>query len=234
MNECIILTIVPEWGNEANAIHPILLRDEEHLALIDCGYVGSLPLLVEALQTNGVSPRELTHVVITHHDHDHIGALAGLKQSNPRVQIITSAAEAPYLTGTFPSLRLTQARAIQPTLTGEAQAAGLAFIDLLEHVESVAVDSTVADGDVLPFCGGCNVIFTPGHTQGHLSLYLPALDTIIAGDAAVLESGKLVLANPQYAQDFDRADRSLQAILAIGAKTIVCYHGGAFSGNPLV
>ena len=97
------------------------------------------------------------------------------------------------------------------------------------EVEAAEVDTTVSDGDVLPFCGGCLVIATPGHTLGHLSLYLPALDTLVAGDAAVLSAGKLALANPQYAQDLAQAELSLQKIISIGAKTIVCYHGGVLT-----
>ena len=229
MNELTILKIVPDWGDATNAIYPVLLRDEEHLVLVDCGFVGSYPLLCEALESHGVSPDALTHVIITHHDHDHVGALAALKRDNPRIQAVSSMAEAPYIAGEEPSLRLTQARAIQPKLTGDAEAAGLGFIGLLEQVEAAQVDTTVSDGDVLPFCGGCRVIATPGHTLGHLSLYLPALDTLVAGDAAVLSAGKLALANPQYAQDLAQAELSLQKIISIGAKTIVCYHGGVLT-----
>lgn len=34
------------------------------------------------------------------------------------------------------------------------------------------VDKILFDGEELSFCGGIQVIFTPGHTQGHISLYL--------------------------------------------------------------
>ena len=229
MNELAILKIVPDWGDASNAIYPVLLRDEEHLVLIDSGYVGSHTLLSAAMEAHGVSLDQLTHVIITHHDHDHVGALAALKRSNPRIQIVSSAAEAPYIAGTMPALRLTQARAIQPTLTGDAAAAGLGFIGLLEQVEPVDVDWTVSGGDVLPFCGGCEVVATPGHTPGHLSLYLPASRALIAGDAAVLDSGKLVLANPRYAENLALAEQSFRKIAAIDAETIVCYHGGVLT-----
>lgn len=226
MNELFVLKIVPGWGNESNAVHPVLLCDETSLVLIDCGFVGSLDLLTSALAAYGVTLARLTHVILTHHDHDHVGTLAALKRINPRIQIIANAAEAPFLDGTAPALRLTQARAIQPSLAAEAQAAGLAFIDLLEQVEPAPVDLQVSDGDVLPFCGGCKVVATPGHTLGHLSFYLPALDTMITGDAAMLESGQLALANPQFAEDLALAEQSFQRILDFNAKTVVCYHGG--------
>ena len=133
MNEFTILKIVPDWGDATNAIYPVLLRDETHLALIDCGFIGSYPLLSKALKLHGVFPEALTHVIMTHHDHDHVGALAALKRENPRIQIVSSVAEAPYIAGKEPPLRLKQARAIQPTLTGTAEAAGLGLIGLLKQ-----------------------------------------------------------------------------------------------------
>ncbi|MPN01564.1 hypothetical protein SDC9_148774 [bioreactor metagenome] len=104
----------------------------------------------------------------------------------------------------------------------------MAFLSLLEQVEPADVDWTVSEGNVLPFCGGCDVLATPGHTLGHISLYMRAWDTLVAGDAAVLDSGALGLANPQFAEDRALAECSLQRILTFGAKTIICYHGGIF------
>lgn len=228
MNELFLLHIAPEWGDASSTISPVLLRDESNLVLIDSGYVGSMPLLSAALAKLGFSPAQLTHVIVTHHDHDHVGTLAALKRSNPQLKIISSQLEAAYIAGKAPALRLTQARAIQPTLTADAQAAGLAFLSLLEQVEPADVDWTVSDGDALPFCGGCDVLATPGHTLGHISLYMRAWDTLVAGDAAVLDSGALALANPQFAEDRALAEHSLQRILTFGAKTIICYHGGIF------
>jgi len=227
MNELLVLRIVPEWGNEANAIHPVVVRTGDCLALFDCGYQGSLPAIQAAFAQHGLSCSDLTHVLLTHHDHDHVGALAALKRKYPQIQVVACRAEAAYIDGSKPPLRLTQARAIQPTLIGDAAAKGLAFIQMLEQTESVPVDIVVTGGEVLPICGECEVIATPGHTTGHTSYYLPAFDTLIAGDAAVVENGALISANPQYAEDLTLAEQSLQTILLHSAKTIVCYHGGA-------
>ena len=229
MHQLIILPIIPSWTDESGAIYPVLLQDEQSLVLVDCGYVGFLPVLEAALAAHGFSCADLTHVFITHHDHDHVGTLAALKKNNPRIQIVANAAEADYISGKKPALRLTQARKLQETLPPEQAAAGQAFIDLLCSVEPAAVDLVVQGGDLLPWCGGCEVLTTPGHTLGHLSLYARALETLITGDAAVLENGSLILANPDYAEDLPLAQQSLEKIRAVGAKSVVCYHGGVFS-----
>lgn len=226
MNELIVLDLSPAWGNETNIIHPVILRDDQRLVLVDCGYIDSLPLLEAAFTAHSLSLSDLTHVIITHHDHDHVGTLAALKRRNPQMKVVTSRAEEAYLSGKLPALRLTQARAIQPSLSGEAAEAGLSFLSLLAQVEPVVPDQLVKEGDVLPFCGGCEILETPGHTRGHISLYIPAKQTLITGDAAVVADHTLHLANPQYAEDLASAETSLSRLIQVGAKHLVCYHGG--------
>jgi glyoxylase-like metal-dependent hydrolase (beta-lactamase superfamily II) len=106
---------------------------------------------------------------------------------------------------------------------------GRAFCELLRSVEPVAVDQLLKDYDLLPFCGGCEVMMTPGHTPGHISLYLSELNTIISGDAIALENGEPVLANPQFTLDMNEANASMQRLIDYPADRIICYHGGVWN-----
>ena len=229
MQPITILTLIPEWTDESGAIHPVLLQDEQHFVLVDCGYTGFLPQLERALGEHGLTINDLTHVFLTHHDHDHVGTLAALKRSNPRIQVVAGKSEVDYIFGRKPALRLTQARTIQATLPPKHSASGQAFIEMIERVEPATVDLAVEGGDLLPWCGGCEVLATPGHTIGHVSLYVKSCDTMLAGDAAVLTSGVLMLANPEFAEDIEKAQQSLKQICEHRAKTVVCYHGGALT-----
>jgi glyoxylase-like metal-dependent hydrolase (beta-lactamase superfamily II) len=83
-------------------------------------------------------------------------------------------------------------------------------------------------GEQLPFCGGCEVLLTPGHTPGHISLFIPEFSSIIAGNAIALEDNKPVIANPQFTLDMEKATASMQYLLEHPAKQLICYHGGAF------
>jgi len=166
--------------------------------------------------------------LLTHQDHDHVGAAAAFKKAYPKVQVLASAEEAPYINGARPSLRLTQAEQLQQTLPPEQQAFGRAFCALLRSVEAIEIDQVLDGDEWLPFCGGCQVLATPGHTPGHISLYLPAFDTLLSGDAIALEDGRPVLANPQFTLDPVQAAASMQRLLSHPARTILCYHGGAF------
>jgi glyoxylase-like metal-dependent hydrolase (beta-lactamase superfamily II) len=175
-----------------------------------------------------LSPEAITHVILTHHDHDHVGAAAALKQEYPNVRILASAEEAPYVSGSKKSLRLEQAERLQKELPEEQQAFGAAFCDLLRSVEPVQVDRVLQEDERLPFCGGCQVLATPGHTPGHISLYLKEFDTILSGDAMALEQGQPVLPNPQFTLDLQRAKDSMQRLLSNPAQSIIFYHGGLF------
>lgn len=233
MNELIILKIEMAYGESRDHIYPVVLRDDKTCVLVDCGYVGSLPQIEDALCTQGLSPESVTHIILTHQDHDHIGAVAAFKAKYPLSRVLASAVEAPYIFGTRKSLRLEQAEKLQETLPPEQKAFGEAFCRLLRSVEPVGIDQPLSDNDFLPFCGGCRILATPGHTPGHIALFLPAFDTIISGDAMALETGKPVLANPQFTLDLELAAASMARLLSHPARKIICYHGGLFDKKPI-
>jgi len=93
------------------------------------------------------------------------------------------------------------------------------------------VDKTVEDGEVLPYCGGITVIYTPGHTPGHISLYLNQSKTLITGDALNLIEGQLVGPRPEYSSDIDTALKSLKKLTQYDIETVICYHGGVYQDN---
>ncbi|WP_341876650.1 MBL fold metallo-hydrolase [Defluviitalea saccharophila] len=225
------LSITMPFGNIENTVYPILLWDKQNIILVDCGFIGSLPLLEKELQRVGVSIQQLTGLVLTHHDHDHMGAAADLKKLNPDMKIYASAVEAPFISAKEKPLRLQQAEELQKMLPPEQQDFGKAFCNMLRQVEPVEVDVFLHDGEYMEWCGGCRVLATPGHTPGHISLLLERDSLIITGDAIALEDGKPVIANPQFTLDFEQATKSMEKLLALKAKTYYCYHGGTFINN---
>lgn len=228
MDQLIPLELVFSCDGAQKSLFPTLIRHEGGLALADCGYPGFLPLLEAAIRAQGLSPGALTHVVITHHDDDHMGALAELLDAYPRVRVLAGAEQAPYISGEKKSLRLQQAEALQASLPPEAQAWGLSFQQKLAAIRPARVDRALVPGETLPWCGGCRVLATPGHMPGHISLYFPRARAVITGDAAVVEDGALAVANPQYTLDMEAAQAALAMLLALPADTYYCFHGGAF------
>lgn len=226
-----LLDIEFTYNGQKQVITPVLLQDEGETILVDCGYPDFTPLLEKAAIRHKITLDSITKMIVTHHDMDHIGSLAALKRAYPHMVIIAHELDAPYIAGTKKSLRIQQAESTLDALPDEAKPDAEQFIRFLQTVEPVPVDWTVSQGDMLPWCGGIEIVHTPGHMPGHMSLYLPASKTLIAGDAVVIEQGKLGIANPHFTLDMDEAIRSVHRLLGYDVEQLVCYHGGLFHGD---
>lgn len=231
MEQIILLDVPFRFGEIEDRIHPAVLWDDREMVLVDCGYTGFMPHVEAAMAEKNLDCRRLTGIFITHHDHDHMGALAAFQKKYPKIRTIAGEKEAPYITGEKKSLRLTQAEEMQENLPEDQRAFGEAFCNVLRNVEPARVDRTVRGGDLLDWCGGCEVVETPGHTPGHLSLYLKNHRTVITGDAAVSEQGRLSVANPRFTLDMECAAASLGKLFAYDADIFLCYHGGIYTNK---
>jgi glyoxylase-like metal-dependent hydrolase (beta-lactamase superfamily II) len=101
--------------------------------------------------------------------------------------------------------------------------------EVLERLEPVGIDEYVEDGTRLDLAGGTKVISTPGHTPGHISLYLERSKVLIAGDALRAERGALNGPNPSMILEMRTAIQSIRRLADLEIDTIVCYHSGVVS-----
>lgn len=208
------------------SVYPMVLLGEKDTVLIDCGYPGSLELLEQQLRAHQINPESVTKLVLTHQDDDHIGAAAEWKEKYPKIQILASETEEPYLSGKKKNLRLAQAEAMQEKLPDDQKAWGEQFCERYRKLKPVPVDVVLQAGDVFDWGGGCEIVATPGHTPGHISIRALNGDFLVTGDAGVLEEGKLVVANPEFCLNLNAAKKSLDKILRLDCGEYICYHGG--------
>ncbi|WFA87152.1 MBL fold metallo-hydrolase [Paenibacillus amylolyticus] len=195
---------------EGNIIHPVLIWDEEMVVLIDTGFPGQYDDLCIALEKIGVPISRLKAVILTHQDVDHIGCLPEiLQECGDHVRVYAHELDKPYIEGQLPLLK-----------DGH-----------LEHPPMGKVDETVTDGQELPFCGGIRVIHTPGHTPGHISLYLMDSKTLIAGDSMYSVDGMLGGIHEPTTLDTETARISLKKYIELDISSVVCYHGGLSHRN---
>jgi glyoxylase-like metal-dependent hydrolase (beta-lactamase superfamily II) len=220
-----VLTINCHVGDRVEVLNPVMLVDENQMVLVDCGYPGSLPLLQEAAKKQHLLFEKITALVITHHDIDHMGAAFELVHAYPHIKVYASAAEAPYINGKKKSLRLQQAEELYPLLPDAYKPAALAFQNALMAMKPVRVDLMLDEKDQ-PFGNDLQVVFTPGHTPGHISLYLQNEKLLIASDALVVENNEFEIANPQFTLDLTGAIASVKKLSALSIHGMVCYHGG--------
>ncbi|MBM3157894.1 MAG: MBL fold metallo-hydrolase [Chloroflexi bacterium] len=82
----------------------------------------------------------------------------------------------------------------------------------------------VKDGDILPYLGGIQVIHTPGHTPGSISLYIPKNRMLFVGDTIVNNVNRLSRPLP-LRSNRDEAERSLKRLAELDMD-IVCFGHG--------
>lgn len=227
-----VLDLRYPYGECEEHVYPTVLFGQSDVVLIDCGYPGSLELLENELFRCGTALKHVTKLVLTHQDDDHTGAAAEVKERYPAIQILASGEEAPYISGLVKNLRLRQAEEMQAYLPEDQKAFGIQFCQRLRQVRPVPVDRVLHPGDRFDWGGGCEILSTPGHTPGHISIR--ALDNgfLITGDAAVVENGALAIANPEFCLDPEAAEKSLEKLLLYHPRRYLCYHGGPLD-NPL-
>lgn len=154
-----------------------LIVEQSDLVLIDAGVCRSFDPLVAAIRSLGYSPEQLSSILLTHADLDHVGAAPALKERFG-AHIYTSQVEADAL-AQGQSSRQIRAGLLSPFLS---------WLERRSGAMQVQVDQVLAEGDQLPILGGLRVISSPGHTPGHLSFYSPREGLLFAGDSVSTRS----------------------------------------------
>jgi hypothetical protein len=211
-------------------MNPVVIWDNENVVLIDTGLPQQFDILKSELAEIGLTPGQITHILFTHHDIDHIGCAKEFQKESPKIETIAHEKEASYINGQKIPHKLAALEANVENLSAEERG----FYEMLKQGfanRQIEITKTVKDGDLLPICGGIQVILTSGHTIGHVSYYLIESKVLIGGDAVNAANGELRAPNPMYSYDMKNAMGSLEKLLLFDIETIVAYHGGIVEGN---
>jgi len=178
--------------------HPAAAETPRGLALLDVGNPNAVEQVESHLENRGYGWDDVSAVVVTHQDNDHAG---GLAQIADRIDAPVYAHEraAPHVDGR------------EPLFGYDAE-------------RYPPVDVEIVDGvRFRTGAGPMEVVFTPGHAPGHVSLYFPDADLLVAADALAAPDGELVL--PKVADEDDARD-SVARLADLDFERTLCYHGG--------
>lgn len=222
MTELIIIPLLFEMGEMRFYIYPVVLKNDDNLILIDAGYPMFLPMIEEAFKKKNLDIQNLQQVILTHHDHDHMGALKALVTKYPYVKVKCSGEQLPYVLGRKKSLRLEQV---------EKNGADAGFIGMLKSVEYLDAAFPLADNEII--CEGVKVIETPGHMPGHISIYIEPIKTLVSGDFLTSEGGVLAIADERFVLNKEEEIESLKKIVNLDIQKIICFHGGEYTSKNI-
>jgi glyoxylase-like metal-dependent hydrolase (beta-lactamase superfamily II) len=218
------------FGSE-NIIYPTLIWNDEEVILVDAGYPEQLIKIREAFEKAGVAFDKLSRVIVTHHDIDHIGSISSiLKERQGGVKVLAHEDERPYIEGELLPLKVAGLEANYNLLPENMRVIYEKLKSAFQNCK-FNVDELLKDGDELPFCGGIKVIFTPGHTVGHICLYLKQNKVLIAGDLLCVKDNKLVRMDSSINFDPDLSIKSIKKLIEYDIETVICYHGGIYNQN---
>ena len=209
-----------------------LLEEDGRLTVVDAGVPTSWQSLQDAVTALGRSLSDVEAVVLTHAHFDHVG-FAERARTQLGVPVYVHENDAP-LTGH--PWRYDHERRRTPYLLTQVRALPIvaSFLRTRAFWPPPIREVVRYEAGVLPVPGAPRVVPTPGHTLGHCALHLPDRDTVIAGDAVVTldpytgRTGPRLVARAATV-DSERNLRSLDAIAATGARTVLVGHGEPWS-----
>lgn len=205
--------------------------------LVDAGIPGSAPAIIAAAQARFGPDARPAAIVLTHAHFDHVGALKDLLEQWD-CPVYAHPLEAPYLTGqkSYPPPDAAADGGIMPKL---APLFPRDPVDVSRWLQMVEPDGTIP---VLP---GWTWLHTPGHTEGHISLWRQEDRLLVAGDAVITtgqESAyEVAVQKPEmhgppryFTPDWIAAEQSAKRLAALEPSLLVTGHGRAMEGPEML
>jgi glyoxylase-like metal-dependent hydrolase (beta-lactamase superfamily II) len=110
-------------------------------------------------------------------------------------------------------------------LTGAPVKSQMLEAPLIKEATGVEVEG-LDDKEVVPFCGGIEVIHVPGHSEGNCSYYLRRHKAIIGGDTIFGDpEGNLTPPPERYCLDVEQATREMRRLLDYDFDSFIYTHG---------
>ncbi|MEM2522813.1 MAG: MBL fold metallo-hydrolase [Candidatus Bathyarchaeia archaeon] len=232
--------VVPLPNNPLGHLNAYLIKSGGKKLLIDTGL--NLPQVFETLRHElskvGVEPQTLTDVLITHFHIDHVGILPLLKGVSENLNVWIHEVEkrisqlivrdfTRYVDSMKDFMKLSDAPS---SFADNIPRFHLAFFTPKAYEEIAEAACPLNDGQEISV-GDYNfqVLWTPGHSPGHICLYEPRLKALISGDhvlPTITPHVSQFMANTNPLEDYLK---SLEKVEKLDVKIVLPAHEEIFT-----
>jgi len=188
--------ITDRSGHKVQRFVYVYLIYGEKICLIDSGVASSEQFIFDYLRETGRRPDEISLIILTHSHPDHVGSAKAIKMASG-CRVAAHGAEKAWIEDVDLQYR-------------ERPVPG--FYSLVGG--SVNVDLALKEGDILDLGDGLRlqVIHTPGHSNGSISLWLAEEGVLFTGDAIPLPGEMSIYDDPAESV---KSIKKLKAVLGI-------------------
>lgn len=168
---------------------PYLLKSGGDTVLLDCGWNtdSAYQALEEGMKEHGSNPTDIAKLVITHVHPDHYGMAGRLKRLSS-CEVVIHEKDAEVISSRYFSPKgLTNEMSAFMEGNGvpkmDAPTMSQGSMNMLDRVAPVPADTEVKGGEVIKVGDfDFEIIWTPGHSPGHICLYEPNRKILLTGD----------------------------------------------------
>jgi glyoxylase-like metal-dependent hydrolase (beta-lactamase superfamily II) len=189
---------------------------EDQVTVVDSGWRGNGRRVLQALAALGRSPQEISYLISTHNHLDHVGGIAQICRDCP-AQV---AAHQEDITPVPPGGRWLLPNPVHHPALSLLLAPAIALL----RPPAFSVDIELQHGSKINALGGLEVVHTPGHTPGSISLYAPREGLLMVGDALQYKGRKLGLPSRVFSADMDQARESVRRLARLEFDTLCFSH----------
>lgn len=218
-----------------NAMIVDISRDMKWV-LVDTGLENSADFIIDAVKQRYGEDIAPEGIVLTHGHFDHVGSVITLAK-HWNVPVFIHKLEIPYVTGkkdyplADPTVDEGMIAKMSPTFPHTS-------IDISFYINELPEDGTI------PCMPGWRSVFTPGHSEGHISLFRKTDRVLIVGDAftsvkqesitSVISQSKIVSGPPKYlTTDWKKAKASVVKLMSLKPSLAIFSHGNPLRGQDL-
>lgn len=207
---------IPTAGDFINSF--AFLESDGSVTLVDTGLSFASKRIINGLAQIGRHPRDVQRIILTHAHNDHVGSAAALMPQTRADGATVHTEDAGFVTA------------------GRPAPSGSGLANVMNRIPGFGwkpcpVAETVTDGEVLNVAGGMQVLHTPGHTPGHISLLHQGSGVLITGDCIFNMNGRMTWPVQMFCTDFPLNQRTAAVLADVDYQVAAFTHGPHLDTN---